>query len=63
MPGALRPVRVSEPGDTARRYDGRFDWLERLFVNAISVGLESARDFRKKRLLARLGHVGRAETV
>jgi hypothetical protein len=53
LPGSDRPVRVSEPGETARRFDDGFDYLERLFVNAISVGLEPVRDFRKRRLLAR----------
>ncbi len=52
FPGSDRPVRVSEPGETAQRYDDRYNYLERLLVTVISVGLEPVRDFRKKRLLA-----------
>jgi hypothetical protein len=52
LPGSDRPVRVSEPGETAQRYDNRFDLLERLLTRVVSVGLEPVRDFRKRRLFA-----------
>lgn len=53
FPGSDRPVRVSEPGDVARRYDNSlFDYIERLLVAVLSVGLERVRDFRKLRHLA-----------
>jgi hypothetical protein len=52
FPGSNRPVRVSEPGESARRYDKRFDYVERVLVSVLSVGLERIRDFRKLRALA-----------
>ena len=51
LPGSDRPLRVSEPGETARLYGNRFDYMERLLTSVLSVGLEPLRDFRKKRLL------------
>lgn len=61
LPHEERPVRVSQPGETTRRYGNRFDALERLLVNAISVGLEPVRDFRKlRRLKARAQHASAA---
>jgi hypothetical protein len=57
LPNGERPVRVSQPGEIARRYETRFDTLERIVVNAISVGLEPVRDFRKlRRLKAHVHH-------
>lgn len=52
FPSADRPVRVSEPSETAQRYDSRYDVLERFLVTVVSVGLEPVRDFLKKRRLA-----------
>jgi len=52
LPRADRPIRVSEPGETARRYDARFEMLERLLVSVVSVGLQPVRDFLKRRRLA-----------
>lgn len=51
LPGSDRPVRVSEPGETARRHDTRYGFWERLLIAVLSVGLEPVRDFRKLRLL------------
>lgn len=48
FPGAGRPVRVSEPGETATRHRNRFEFLERLLVAVFSVGLEPLRDLRKR---------------
>jgi hypothetical protein len=54
FPGAGRPVRVSEPGETAERRRNRYEYLERLVVAVFSVGLEPLRDLRKRlRLSAR----------
>jgi hypothetical protein len=52
LPGSDCPVRVSEPGETARRYDNRYELIERFLTRVISVGLEPVRDFRKRRMYA-----------
>jgi hypothetical protein len=53
FPGANRPLRVTEPGETAERRDS-YGYLERLLVAIFSVALEPLRDFRKRRRIAAL---------
>ncbi len=52
LPDVSQPVRVCEPGETARCYSTRFDALESWVTGVISVGLEPVRDIRKRRLFA-----------
>lgn len=52
LPGSDRPVRVSEPAETTRRYADGQNFLERFLIATISVRLERVRDFRKRRRLA-----------